>query len=93
MPKFQEVVIVPYGDWIELTDGDVSAVTFQVLEGPVFIRRGDDVKPDSTATGWVYQSEQGERGLALDDLSKSPGARVWARGSRVAGSMVMVDHA
>jgi len=93
MPKFQEEVVVPYGDWIELTDGDVSAVTFQVLEGPVFIRRGDAAKPDPAATGWVYQSEQGERDIPLDDLSNAPGARVWARGSRVAGSMVMVDHA
>lgn len=94
MARNQEVVEVPFREWRELTNSDVTELTFQVLEGHVEIRRATDVQPDGTARGFHYGQHLGERAVTPDELSAAgTGARIWAFGTSHTPSKVIVDHA
>ncbi len=93
MARNQEPIEVAHKDWVELTNGDVSEITFQVLFGEVEIRRDGAAEPAADARGWIYPGGQGREKLPLDNISAGAGTRVWAKGRRSSGSIVLVDHA
>lgn len=93
MARDQETIDIEKDSWIELTNGDVTEISFQVLFGEVEIRRDGAAMPTANDRGWIYSGRNGER-LPLSEISRSnPGARVWAKGRRASGSIVLVDHA
>lgn len=93
MARDQETVEAAKDTWVELTNGDVTEISFQVLFGEVEIRRHGAAMPTANDRGWIYSGGSGER-LPLSEISRSnPGARVWAKGRRASGSIVLVDHA
>ncbi len=93
MARNQERVPAPKDQWVQLTNDDVTEISFQVLHGEVEIRRDGAVEPAASARGWIYSGGTGER-VPLNEISRAnQGARVWAKGRRASGSIVLVDHA
>lgn len=93
MARDQETVDIHHrAGWIEITNADVPAVTFQVLKGEVEIRVGATQGPGDTDRGWIYARSQGERQVGLAELSYTSGARVWAR-ALGGDAMLLIDHA
>lgn len=95
MAKNTSVTTTPEA-WTELTDGDVSAITFQVLGSHgvrVAATVGNGSEPASTADVVYYFQGQGERNVSLADLFPGiTGAnRVWAWSN--AETTVFVSHA
>jgi hypothetical protein len=74
-------VSVTRGNWVQLTDADVTSITFQ-NKGPdhVFVAvTAGATAPTSTAAAYRYNPGQGERNVALADLAPGiSGARVYA---------------
>lgn len=99
MARNQAQVTCAAGTWTQLTNGDVTAITFQAQEGDVHIRFTTDETTPTEAFGMVYGmtpgNRQGELNKAISELTKLSGAdRVWAKpldASRAA--IVYVDHA
>lgn len=92
MPRSQHPVSVARDEWERLTENEVLAITFQVLRGEVFIARAGAEAPTGD-TGWRYTIGEGERNIAIDEISSAVGGHVWAYGIRHDGSTVLVDHA
>ncbi|UXU79587.1 hypothetical protein GB880_007015 [Paracoccus sp. SMMA_5_TC] len=97
MPR-HEAVVLEYGQWVQLTVADVTAISFQVIAGAEVHITGTDgpVPPGPGAAGWQYAPGQGERNVALADLFPGIAAsRVWAQASGGGGvpGRVMVSHA
>jgi hypothetical protein len=72
---------VPASAWTQLTDADVTSITFQNQGGYYALVKGttDDTTPTSSAGALRYNPGQGERNVALSDLFPGIGAaRVWA---------------
>lgn len=93
MARDQEPIEVTSDDWIELTNDDVTEVSFLVLFGEVEIRRDGTAKPGEDARGWIYSGGRGDR-VPLSEISRSNlGTRVWVKGRRSFPSTVLVDHA
>ncbi len=91
MARDQEHISVG-SEWVELTNDDVTVISFQALQGPVFIRRGNENPPSTTAFGWMFLTGYGRQGVALDQIAVGAGQRVWARTSNLSSALVMVDH-
>ena len=92
MARNQDSLIIDYNEWEQLTNDDVTEITFQVLEGAVQIRI-EGSEPDAGDHGFAYVQGEGERGAALSDMSTSSASRVWAKGIAHPSSRVIVDHA
>ena len=81
-------------DWTQLTDNDVTAITFQNLgPGDILVKSTTDTTKPTDFTGAIrYASGQGERNATLADLF--PGLtgrdRVWAFST--APTPVFVSH-
>lgn len=97
MARNQVVVSCTEGTWTQLTNADVSAITFQVQsDGVVRIRcTTDTTTPASTDGGRFYAYREGEANIDPADLALGTGGtpvRVWsfAVGRDVD---VYVDHA
>jgi len=71
---------VPAKTWTQLTNADVTSLTFQVIEKPVYIKGTASASaPSSTSGALLYRTGQGEVNVDLSNLF--PGisaARVWA---------------
>ncbi|MCG7520838.1 hypothetical protein [Ruegeria sp. Ofav3-42] len=93
MAREQDLVEVEFGELKELTNADVSQLTFMVLSGKIEILRATSVQPIAEGRGWAYEEGFGERNISLDDISSAAGNRVWAYGKGHPTSKVMVDHA
>lgn len=95
MARNQEIVPLPLGEFTQLTNADVTEITFQAVEGPVYIRATvGATQPDAALGGTLYAQGQGEIGRALADLVNLAGAnRVWARPAGSDACNVYVDHA
>ena len=102
MARNQESVTCPPGVWTQLTNDNVSEITFQVITGSVKVRATvNAVPPAADAEGYVYharpageQTENGELRVEIDDLTATPGAnRVYARPIGGRKARVIVDHA
>lgn len=69
------------GSWVQLTDADVTSITFQNTGGyHVLVKGTTDATAPTDATGAVrYNPGQGERNVALSDLFPGISAvRLWA---------------
>ena len=99
MAQDQQQVTCPAGTWTQLTNADVTAITFQAQEGDVHIRFTTDETTPTEAFGIVYGvtpgNRQGEVNRAISDLTALSGAdRVWAKPLGVSrAAVVYVDHA
>lgn len=88
-------VDVPAATWTQLTDADISSITFQNLGGNYCLIKGttDGTAPTSTAGAIRYNPGQGERNATMTDLF--PGItgvdRLWAYAADA--TAVMVSHA
>lgn len=88
-------IVLPIATWTQLTDADVSAITFQNKSGNYILVKGTaTASAPSDDDGAVrYNPGQGERNATLSDLF--PGvasvARVYAYSPT--GAEVMVSHA
>lgn len=102
MARNQELVRCEPGVWTELTNADVTEITFQVVGGSVKIRCTTGSAPSAlTDAGYVYharpvdsQSEAGELRVELSQLAAASGAdRVFATPINGRTAKVIVDHA
>jgi hypothetical protein len=100
MARNQEVVECPADVWTQLTNGNVSAITFQVLDGVVEVRAAiGEVPPLGTDRGYIFRNDgldyhEGGRNIAIQELSVAAGSnRVYARPMNGRPAKVIVDHA
>jgi hypothetical protein len=97
MAHNQVALTCPRGEWTQLTNADVTTISFMVLSGIVQIRyTAGTTPPTDEDQGWVYQSlnAPGEQMKALTALTPLSGAnRVWARPNGGSQAVVLVDHA
>ena len=94
MARDQVSVTCAAGAWTQLTNADVSNITFQVLEGDCHIRYTTDATTPTEAGGRVYLRWAGEQNTAISSLTALVGAdRVWAKPLDGARGVVYVDHA
>ena len=89
----------PVREWTQLTDADVTAISFQVgimpQGGRVFVKcTTNTTAPTTTAGASWYREQGGERAIPLSDLALglSGAVRVWAYPDSYAVEM-MVNHA
>lgn len=82
-------------DWVMLTNGDVTEVTFQNIGGSFVLLKATSgtTKPTSTGGAFRYNPGQGERKGVLADIfpGVSGANRVWAWAP--AASQVVISHA
>ncbi len=98
MAQDQQVINAVEGTWTQLTNSDVTSITFQVLDKPVYIRGtvGATAPSDTVYSGLVYGPHQGELQKTLTEMFSASGVnRVYARVVKGfgGGSGIMVDHA
>ena len=102
MARNQAAVTCEPGVWTELTNGDVTEITFQIITGSVKVRCTTGSAPSAlTDAGYVYharpadpQQESGELRVAIADLTATSGAdRVFATPINGRKAVVVVDHA
>ena len=102
MARDQALVTCPPGVWTELTNGDVTEITFQVVTGSVKIRCTTGSAPSELSDpGYVYhahpadqQNESGELRVLITALTATSGAdRVFATPISGRTARVVVDHA
>lgn len=82
------------GAWTQLTDANVTSITFQNTSGyHILVKGTTDATTPTDASGSIrYNPGQGERNVALSDLFPGIAAvRVWAYSDQ--GISVMVSHA
>lgn len=81
MPQ-NTTVTIPAETWTQLTDADISAITFQNLSSNFVLIKAttDTVAPTNTDGAIRYNPGQGERNASLADLFPGLAARdrVWA---------------
>jgi hypothetical protein len=85
---------IPAGEWVQLTDADVTSITFQNIGGQFVLVRGttDGTEPTDTLQALRYNPGQGERNVELADLFPGISAvRIWAFAT--AQGQVFVSHA
>ena len=96
MARNQEEVFCQYGEWTELTNSDVSSITFSVISNDVYIRLTVGSSTPTENSGLIFTERTGVINIALSDLSSLPGAnRVWAKpvpSPIEYSSVVLVDH-
>ena len=88
-------VNVPANTWTQITDGNVSSITFQNIAGN-FVRvkcTAGTTAPSDLAGSLRYNPGQGERNVTLADLAPgiSGANRVWAFSTD--GAQVVVSNA
>jgi len=94
MARDQEVIHVPRGQVVELTNADVSAISFAVLYGAIeIVAMPDDTPPAATARGWPFRQGSGLLRHPLSDLRATSCTRVFAIGTAAPTAIVLVDHA
>lgn len=81
MAAYTGTVSIPALTWTELTASDATNITFQNLGSyPIFVKvTTDDTPPTTTASSVVYESNEGERNIAVTDLAPGTtgGDRLW----------------
>ena len=93
MPQNTDVVL-PIATWTQLTDADVTAITFQNKSGNYILVKGTvgAVAPTDDDGAVRYNPGQGERNVSMSDLFPGLSAtRVYAYAPT--GAEVMVSHA
>lgn len=94
MAKNQETMTIGPGEWVEITNANITELSFQVLDGRVMIRATVGQVQPTEQWGWIYTDLMGQIGpLAITALTQESGAnRVWAKTTSVQ-AIIMVDHA
>ena len=88
-------ITVPAGAWTQLTDSDITSITFQNIGSNHIMVKAttDGTAPTNYAGAIRYNPGQGERNVALSDLF--PGLagrdRLWAYATDA--TQVVVSHA
>jgi hypothetical protein len=94
MPQ-NTTVTVTASTWTQLTDADISSITFQNVGGNfIYIKATTDTTAPTNFTGaYRYNPGQGERNVSLADLfpGLSGADRVWAWAENA--TSVVVSHA
>ena len=94
MAQDQQTVALTDGQWTQLTNADVTSITFQVLRGQAFIRYTTDTTTPTEENGVHYPELTGELDAAIADLTNLTGAdRVWAKPCSADPTTIYVDHA
>lgn len=99
MAQDQQTITCPDGTWTQLTNADVTQITFEVLSGSVYVRFTTDTTTPTEAHGIVYTRGFGALQKPLTGLTYLSGAvRVWAKPVGISGgtadqAAVFVDHA
>lgn len=101
MARNQEAVLCPVGVWTELTNGDVTEITFQVVSGSVKVRFTTGAAPSALSdAGYEYHANSveyqrdGELRAAVADFAAAAGVdRVFATPLNGRRAVVVVDHA
>jgi len=90
----QERVSCTGGTWTELTDADVTAITFMVVEGRVRIKWTTGSAPsDSDTGGYPYRSKEGEKNAAVTEFTQTSSADRLFAFAEGGDAVVVVDHA
>jgi hypothetical protein len=88
-------ISVPAATWTQLTDADITSITFQnVGSNHVVIKATTDgTAPTNLSGGFRYNPGQGERNVALSDLFPGIASRdrLWCYSTD--GSSMVVSHA
>lgn len=92
MARNMEIVTAQGAGWVELTNDDVTAITFQVVSGVAEIRRGTSASPDITLRGMVFSFSEGFLQRDLSTIAYGSGARIWAKAHAGRFAQVLVDH-
>jgi len=99
MAQDQQTITCPADTWTQLTNANVTSITFEVLSGQVYIRFTTDTTTPTEDHGIVYTRGAGELQKAIADLTYLASAdRVWAKPVSISGAnsdqaAVFVDHA
>jgi hypothetical protein len=92
MPQNQATVLCPPNQWTQLTNSDVTEITFQVQTSSVYIRFTSDTTTPTETRGLEYRDGEGELQKLMTDLTSLSGAdRVWARPVGGRRAVVVVD--
>ena len=94
MARNQATISVSEDEWTQLTNDDVSTITFQAVTGDIYVRfTADETQPAAALEGVLYQVGFGVQNESMTNLTALSGAdRVWARSVNGAAD-VYVDHA
>lgn len=93
MARNQELLTPPQGTWVEMTNGDVTEITFQVRNGKIEIRGTVGTAAPTQDWGFIYDEREGHLNIPLSTLFKAAEInRVWLRAVEFQSSVV-VDHA
>jgi hypothetical protein len=88
-------IAIPAATWTQLTDADISSITFQNVGSNHIVIKAttDGTAPTSTDGGFRYNPGQGERNVSMSNLFPGiAGAdRLWAYSQDA--SSVVVSHA
>lgn len=94
MARDQDDIDCPVGVWTQLTNADVTNITFEVLGHPAYIRFTTDETVPTEARGKLYPYATGEADRSVSELAKLAGAdRVWAKPAGAHPTVITVDHA
>lgn len=95
MARNQESIELSTEQYTELTNADVTNISFQTLAGIMEVRYTvGSVQPATNLRGARYTAESGEQQKALATLTFLAGAnRVWAIAKGQTKVTVWVDHA
>lgn len=94
MAQDQQSVQLTIDAWTQLTNADVTEMTFQVLTGEAFIRYTSDTTTPTESEGVRALEGEGPLQLTLSEQTYLTGAvRVWAKPVSSKACLVYVDHA
>ena len=96
MARNQVDINIPFGEWTQLTNGDVTVITFQVKLGspPVYIRATVNTTTPTETTGQTFHETEGGQREDMTAIFALAGAvRVWATPiAENRRATVFVDH-
>lgn len=99
MAQDQQTLTCPAGEWTQITNADVTRITFQALRHDVDIRFTTDTTTPKESNGLLYTEGTGVTAKPLSELTSLVGAaRVWAKPYQKTldtnfEAVVYVDHA
>ena len=94
MAQNQQTVKCEPDVWTQITNADVTSITFMPINGAMMVRFTTDTTTPTESWGIVYQPGYGELQKAISSLTNLSGAdRVWCKPFIGRASLVYVDHA
>lgn len=94
MARDQVSISCPVNTWTELTNANVTVITFQCLAHKVYIQYVNGGATPTSETGQICNTTEGPLQKSLTELVTLSGAnRVWAKAVGGTPALVYVDHA